>query len=66
MIVHYQSEEGGQFVFNDADIDASPIVWANDMGAERNAELLRYYSSRKAWVLNVDGEALAVSPLGKP
>jgi len=66
VIVHYKSEEGGQFVFNDADIDASPIVWANDMGPEKNAELLHYYSSRKAWVLNVDGESLAVSPLGKP
>ena len=56
VIVRYDRFTGPEYVYNDADIDASPIVWARDMGAEKNAELLRYYSSRKAWLLEVAPE----------
>ena len=41
-----------EWVFNSADIDASPVVWARDMGAE-NGELLRYYRDRAAWIVDV-------------
>jgi hypothetical protein len=59
VIVHYGPAHDihAEYVFNDADIDASPIVWARDMGPERNDELLRYYASRKVWWLNVDADA---------
>ena len=43
-----------EFVFNDADIDRAPIVWARDMGAEKNAELLRYFNRRRVWLLSGD------------
>jgi hypothetical protein len=45
-----------QWIYNDADIDASRIVWARDLGPERNAELARYYPGRQAWMVdpNVD------------
>jgi hypothetical protein len=43
-----------EWVYNSADIDASPVVWAHDMGPEANAELLRYYPRRHAWTLDVD------------
>jgi hypothetical protein len=45
-----------QWIYNDADIDESRIVWARDLGPERNAELIRYYPSRQAWIVdpNVD------------
>ncbi len=39
-------------VYNSADIDSSKIVWARDMG-DQNAELLRYYSNRRAWLFDV-------------
>ena len=39
------------WVYNDADIDASEIVWARDMGVERNRELLDYYPDRTKWRL---------------
>lgn len=39
-----------EWVYNDADIDGSEIVWARDMGTERNRELLDYFHDRRAWV----------------
>ena len=39
------------WVFNRADIDASRIVWARDMGRDRNAELVSYFSDRRPWLL---------------
>jgi hypothetical protein len=53
VFVRYDHYTGSEYVYNDADIDASPIVWARDMGPEKNAELLHYYRSRKAWLLDV-------------
>jgi hypothetical protein len=42
------------WVYNAADIDGSPVVWARDMGEERNQELLEYYRDRRAWLLEPD------------
>ncbi|MGH7176251.1 MAG: hypothetical protein ACREJC_02620 [Tepidisphaeraceae bacterium] len=41
-------------MFNDADIDASPIVFARDAGDAKNTELLRYFRDRRAWRLDID------------
>jgi hypothetical protein len=38
-----------EWVYNRADIDASKIVWARDMGPEKNRELLAYYRGRQFW-----------------
>jgi hypothetical protein len=46
-----------EWVFNAADIDGQKIVWARDMGAEKNQELLDYYAGRKFWVVEADGSA---------
>jgi hypothetical protein len=56
VIVHYRPDHDPllEYVFNDADIDASEIVWARDMGEEGNEDLLRYYRDRKVWVLEAD------------
>jgi hypothetical protein len=42
------------WVYNRADIDASQVVWARDMGWEKNMELLDYFHGRSAWLLNVE------------
>jgi hypothetical protein len=42
------------WVFNGADIDRQKVVWARDMGANKNEELLRYYSDRRVWLLEAD------------
>ncbi len=36
------------WVYNDANIDASPIVWAREMDAARNVKLLAYFHDRKS------------------
>jgi hypothetical protein len=42
------------WVYNGADIDHQKVVWARDMGEEKNEELLRYYSDRRVWLLDAD------------
>jgi hypothetical protein len=56
VIVRYapSHDVNAEWVYNDADIDGSPIVWARDMGPEKNAELIHYFASRKVWSLYVD------------
>jgi hypothetical protein len=47
-----------EWVYNEPDPDASNIVFARDMGAARNEELLRYYRDRNVWrVLVKDHQA---------
>ncbi len=41
------------WVFNRADIDRSPIVWARDRGSE-NHRLAEYYPDRTVWLLEPD------------
>ncbi len=43
-----------QWIYNDADIDASKVVWARDMGPQENAELLHYFRDRTIWLLDVN------------
>jgi hypothetical protein len=38
-----------QWIYNDADIDGSKIVWARDMGEEGNRSLLKYFEGRRVW-----------------
>lgn len=44
------------WIYNAADIDRSPVVWAREMGPVCDAELLRYYSDRDVWLVNADEE----------
>ncbi|MGH9718729.1 MAG: hypothetical protein ACRD8O_00830 [Bryobacteraceae bacterium] len=51
-----------EWVFNDAGIDASKIVWAREMDPANNAGLLRYYSNRHAWLVEADRVPARVTP----
>lgn len=50
-----------QWVYNDADIDASKVVWAWDMDPANNQELIRYYRDRHVWLVRLDTEPASVS-----
>ena len=54
IIVRYTSDHNPlyEWVYNRADIDASPVVWAREM--EDNAALLGYFRSRSVWLLEAD------------
>jgi len=69
--VHYSPTHGlyDEWVYNSADIDASPIIWAHDLGPQANAELLRYYPDRSSWIVDVGQELngpYPVRPYGVP
>jgi hypothetical protein len=38
-----------EWVYNEPDPDRSKVVFARDMGLQRNAEILRYYQGRTVW-----------------
>jgi hypothetical protein len=50
-----------EWVYNRADIDASDVVWAHDMGVEENRKLTAYFKDRTVWLFlpDVDPESLA-------
>ncbi len=43
-----------EWVYNGADIDRQKVIWARDMDASQNDELLRYYNTRRVWLLEAD------------
>jgi hypothetical protein len=54
------------WVYNRADIDYAKIVWARDMGPDRNQELLRYYKDRRVWLLDPDANMPHLSAFSEP
>jgi hypothetical protein len=52
------------WVWNDADIDASRVVWAREMDPDEDRQLLAYYAERRAWLLEVevDKQTYRLSP----
>jgi hypothetical protein len=52
-----------EWVWNAADIDASRIVWARDLGAGEDEKLRRYYPDRKVFLLEPDARPPVLTPL---
>ena len=54
VIVGYPARDvpSQEWVYNEADIDNSKIVWARDMGYLRNLDLLEHYPDRQVWYVN--------------
>jgi hypothetical protein len=51
-----------QWIYNDADIDASRVVWARDRGAEENQALLQYFADRQVWLVDPNTEPAQIAP----
>jgi hypothetical protein len=49
-------------VYNGADIDGSKVVWAREMDAADNLELMRYYGDRKVWLVEPDAMPAGIEP----
>jgi hypothetical protein len=56
VIVHYKPdhEPFEEWVYNEADIDRSKIVWAREMDAAENQKLTDYFGDRQIWILQAD------------
>jgi hypothetical protein len=64
VVVRYAADHSPhrEWVFNAAEIDAAPIVWARDRGDD-NARLRSYFAGRKFWVLEPDAVPLRLTPV---
>ena len=49
-----------QWIYNAADIDGARIVWARDLGEDRDAELAKYFRDRDVWVVDPNVEPAKV------
>jgi hypothetical protein len=49
-----------EWVYNDADIDGSPVVWARDRGDD-NRRLLEYFAGREVWLMEIDAQSMRIS-----
>jgi hypothetical protein len=55
-----------EWVYNAADIDASKVVWAREMDAASNRELIGYFKGRTMWLIEPDSNPPKVSPYVVP
>jgi hypothetical protein len=56
VIVHSPASYGGSvdWIYNRPDIDLAKVIWARDMGTDRNQELVTYFRNRHIWYIDQD------------
>lgn len=42
------------WIYNEPDLDRSKVVWANNMGDDKNQQLWNYFRDRHVWILGFD------------
>jgi hypothetical protein len=64
VLVRYESSHDpmDEWVYNDANIDGSRIIWASDMDPESNQQLIRFYGDRDAWMVQPDAGQGELTP----
>jgi hypothetical protein len=64
LLVRYSSRHNplDEWVYNAPDMDASKVVWAREMDAAHNWELMHYYPNRKVWLVEPDSLPAIVLP----
>jgi hypothetical protein len=63
-IVRYSDQHNpfNEWVYNSADIETAPVIWAREMDSAHNQELLDYYKDRKVWLVQPDTHPALVTP----
>jgi hypothetical protein len=46
-----QYNRNKEWIYNAADIDGAPVVWARQLGPEQDAALRRYFADRHVWLV---------------
>lgn len=64
VLVHYSPHHEFHYgvVFNDADIDRSPVIWARQLDPASDKALAAYYGDRDAWFFNPDELPVTLVP----
>jgi hypothetical protein len=57
-------DPGYEWVYNGADIDGSPVVWARELDRGSNAALMRYFVGRRVWLVEPDMPSPKLTPYG--
>ena len=60
---HFPMEE---WVSNAAELDRSKVIWAREMDAASNLDLIHYYRDRKVWLVQPDSPSVKLSPYPIP
>jgi len=65
VIVHYPDplwNGKDEWVYNNADIDLQKVIFAHDLGMDKDAALLHYYRDRQIWLLTFEHGQYCLSP----
>jgi hypothetical protein len=67
-IVRYSPQRSSldEWVYNAPDIDDSKVVWAREMDAASNLEIIHYYKDRAVWLVQPDSDPANVTPYPAP
>ncbi len=52
-----------EIVYNLADLDNLPVVWAHYLEPDKNEALLKYYHDRQVFLINISGTILTIEPM---
>jgi hypothetical protein len=70
VVVRYRPDHDlhAEWVYNSAEIDAAPVVWARESGPEAARELLRYAGANglRVWLLDADRVPRELAPYRPP
>lgn len=68
VMVRYSPDHNllNEWVYNAPDIDGSKVIWAREMDAADNLELIQYYQGRHVWLVQPDMQPPEVSPYPMP
>lgn len=50
------------WVYNGADLEGAPVIWAREMDEARTSNLLRHYTGRQVWLLEPDKDWMKLTP----